>query len=130
MTETIKLSTRLAAEDGLDLRALNSALRAGRAQLDWSATREASPEALRLLLTGLDLAAAADALGLDTVPDDLADPVAEALDGNAPAREPDHGKRPKSDGRGTGKAPAVWTAPEDEAPEQAGATPDNGAATP
>lgn len=69
---------------------LNRELRDGTARLDWSAVREVPSFALALLLKGLDQSNDADVLGLETVPSDLKDAVAAALDGEEPGtpREP------------------------------------------
>ena len=61
--------------------AVNRRLRRGSVRLDWSGVREASGFALVLLLERLDLGDDADALGIETVPDEIAGAVLAVLDG-------------------------------------------------
>ncbi len=116
MTETIQLPTRLVPDASPDLRRLNAALRAGTARLDWSATREATPEALAILVASLDLGDDAEALGLGTVPAALVDPLMAALEGAAArhgTRLLGNGAAGKQAATGQGRTPthALWSAP-------------------
>lgn len=73
---------------------VNQKLRQGSARLDWSEVREAPPVALALLLGGLDLGNDTDALGLETVPDGVANVVLAFFDGDASAAQAE-GSAPK-----------------------------------
>ncbi|HEY7347226.1 MAG TPA: DISARM system helicase DrmA [Ktedonobacterales bacterium] len=66
----------------LNLLLLNLRLHRGEARLDWSGVQEAPADALKVLFTGLDLVKDADALGIETVPDHLAEAISASLDGN------------------------------------------------
>lgn len=63
----------------------NDRLRAKKAQLDWTAVEIAPAAALDLFLQGLAVDRDADVLGSDTVSDNLASAVLEALERGAPA---------------------------------------------
>jgi hypothetical protein len=78
--ETITLPAVVPGE--LNLLVLNLRLRRGEARLDWSAVQEAPADALEVLFRGLDLVKDAKALGIETVPDHLAEAISAALDGN------------------------------------------------
>ncbi len=84
MAERTKLPKDLGALKGVA--ALNQRLQDGTAELDWSAVEKAPSDALSELLAGLDLSTDADALGLDSIPEALADAVDAALsDDSSPA---------------------------------------------
>lgn len=67
--------------DGPTLVAVSQALKGGESQLDWSAVRRAEPAALIRLLAGWDVDAMPAALGMETVPDAIADDVMAAAKG-------------------------------------------------
>ena len=81
MTETVKLPVDL--NDLRDPAHLNERLKTGAAELDWSRVRDAPASALVPLLSGLDLSRDADALGLETIPEELEDAVVQALENGA-----------------------------------------------
>jgi hypothetical protein len=111
MNET-RLPPSLAA--GIELQAVNQALRDRATRIDWSAVQEAPDESLTVLLAGLDLSEGADLLGLETVPEQFQAAVVAALDGGR-ARRSDSTTQaapPLSS-----NLPAVWTAPPEVEPE-------------
>src|SRR5258707_412686 len=77
MTQRIQLPPQLPGQ--LDLKALNRQLMYGSIELDWSKVRTASEHDLRTLLTRLDLAEHAEALGLATISDQLAEQIMQVL---------------------------------------------------
>ncbi len=83
MTEIVKLSIDL--NDSPDLARINERLKSGGTELDWSRVRDAPSGALVPLLRGLDLSRDADALGLETIPDELEDAIVAVLEADAPA---------------------------------------------
>lgn len=87
--DVISLPPILPAE--LDLATINSRLCEGQVMLDWSQVTAASQEQLRILLAGLDLVDDSEALGIDTVPTDLAGAVLQAITA-------DHGEQTIEDG--------------------------------
>ena len=82
MNDVVKLPAHLKTLEGPQR--VNDALRSGTVRLDWSAVRKAPGFTLALLLKGLDLSNDADVLGLDTIPENLADAVLAALDTEEP----------------------------------------------
>ena len=62
-----------------DLSSVNQRLLTGEAALDWSHVKQASPESLRVLLANLDLVEHNDILGIDSVPEDLAELVLQVM---------------------------------------------------
>lgn len=76
-------------EDGPALVAICRALRDGETRLDWSDVRRAEPAALVRLLAGVDLARMPDSLGMDTVPDAMADAIMAAATGDWPVQAED-----------------------------------------
>lgn len=110
MTETVKLPVDL--NDCRDPAQLNESLKAGAVELDWSRVRDAPAKVLEPLLDGLDLSGDADALGLETIPEELEDAVVEALEAGAPRKA-----RPPAPS--AGNSPEAWEAerePVDDAP--------------
>lgn len=106
MTEIVKLPVDLG-----DLGApspLNERLKTGAAELDWTRVRDAPTATLIPLLIGLDLSGDADALGLETIPEELEDAVVEALEAGAPRRT----RIPTQDSS-VGGSPEVWEADRD-----------------
>lgn len=103
MPTPLKLPASLT--DPVAMKRLRARLLKGELTLDWSGVSAATAEALASLLHDLDIAADADRLGIDTVPDALADAVMVAtrplVEVAAPARK-------KTESSET--APAVWTA--------------------
>ena len=104
MTELVELPVNL--EDCHDPERINARLRDGAAELDWTRVSEAPSPTLASLLDGLDLSRDADALGLETIPEELEDQIVEVLESGGPS--------PNTPGRSrrspTGGAPQVFTA--------------------
>jgi hypothetical protein len=63
----------------LDLTVINQRLQAGEATLNWSIVKEAPEDHLAVLLAGMDLVEHSEVLGIETVPDHLAEVVLRAL---------------------------------------------------
>ncbi len=63
----------------LDLEAINRNLQSGEVTLDWSDVQEAPQDQLRMLLAGMDLVEHGEILGIETVPEHLAEVVLQAL---------------------------------------------------
>lgn len=105
MTQTIQLPPTLPGE--LDLAAINRQLQAQTTQLDWSAVVSAPPEALSVLLAGLDLSDDADSLGLDSA---IADEVVAAISACLES-QPTPTRTTPAEVNPTG-SPALWLAPE------------------
>jgi hypothetical protein len=103
MKETVKLPVDLN-----DLQApshLNERLRTGMAELDWSRVRDAPDSTLVPLLSGLDLSRDADALGLETIPEELEDTVVQALENGTQTST-----RATAQTSSVSSAPEVWEA--------------------
>lgn len=114
MTKIVELPVNL--EDCRDPEGINARLRAGTAELDWTKVTEAPVPVLAVLLDGLDLSRDADALGLETIPEELEDDILQALESGGPRPEsPARSRRPP-----TGEAPQVYTAEREpvEEPEE------------
>ena len=103
MMETVKLPVDLG--DLSDPSQLNERLKTGAAELDWSRVRDAPADTLIPLLSGLDLSRDADALGLETIPEELEDAVVEALEAGVPQRTQTAAQAPSVEG-----SPEVWEA--------------------
>ncbi len=82
MTETVKLPIDL--NDCREPERVNERLKSGAVELDWSRVRDAPTAALVPLLSGLDLSRDGDALGLETVPEELEDAIVQALEDGSP----------------------------------------------
>src|SRR5439155_8565600 len=80
VVNNIKLPPVLPGE--LNLQAANLSLQSGEATLDWRYVKEAPEDHLAILLADLDLVEHSEILGIDTVPDHLAEVVLRALLGS------------------------------------------------
>lgn len=111
MTETLVLPSQLPGR--LDLADLNARLKAGTVVLDWSDVEEAPGEALQTLLADLELDTHADRIGVDSVPDALAQTLGDLLEANTARLHPPEPKKPKRKKKAKAKKgkPATWTAP-------------------
>ncbi|MBA3635002.1 MAG: helicase [Rubrobacteraceae bacterium] len=103
MTETVKLPVAL--NDCPDPAHVNERLKSGVAELDWTRVRDAPVSALVPLLSGLDLSRDADALGLETIPEELEDAVVQVLENGARDETRTTAQAPPMNG-----APEVWEA--------------------
>ncbi len=103
MTEIVKLPVDL--NDYPDPTHVNERLKTGAAELDWTRVRDAPASALLPLLSGLDLSRDADALGLESIPEELEDAVVQVLENGARDET-----RTKAQTSSVSGAPEVWEA--------------------
>src|SRR5438045_1394465 len=75
-----KVSLPQSVNDVVGMSALNARLLEHQCTLDWSAVSVVEPKALAALLAHLDISDDADVLGLETVPDVLAEQVGAVLE--------------------------------------------------
>ncbi len=115
MSNVIHLPARLSRDGDLDIAQANQTLRDGNAGLDWSATRDVEPEALHLLLAGLDLVEDGDLLGIDTIRESLVDRIGDVFDAQREHERKRRSKTVRASGAtkqpGPNVVPAVWTSP-------------------
>jgi hypothetical protein len=105
----VRLPENLASRN--DLVNLNRGLSEGTTRLDWSSVREAPSFAVAVLLKGLDLSDDADALGLETIPENLSEGVLDVLESNGGSGS---GSSRGSKKRRSAPAPEVWEAKREE----------------
>ncbi len=85
MTETMQLPAQ--CDDVALASKLNRGIKEGSATADWAAVHDVSDAFLRALVAGLDLDAAADAIGADTMSDAIASRVVKAFEGTFTERK-------------------------------------------
>ena len=108
--KVIKLPSVLPGDLNLD--AINQQLRAGVAQLDWSAVSSAPESALTVLLAGLDISNDADILGIDgAIADTVVDQIL-AFNQQRPSQPAPKASPASSE---PGSRPGLWTAPPEAA---------------